>query len=335
MHADNKTITPFEIALLLLLGILWGIPYALTKIALATIPPITMVAARVTLASAALWVIVLVTGCKTPARPGIAARLFVQGVLACAIPYTLIAFGQQSVDSALTSILNSTAPFFVCLISFVWTRHEALNAGRLFGITVGLAGVVMIAGAGAFTGLGAAAAGQSAILLATLSSAFSVIYARQFVAIAPEVVAAGTLTSAGLLLIPLCLLLESPFSSTPSAAALAALATNAIAATALGFVVYFRLIRTIGSMGTASVGYLKPAIGVLIGCVLLGEQLTWITGTGLIVILIGVAAINWRAGPWPSGLIVARLRGLLRRHRSRRRKHFSKPAWLFDQVRTG
>jgi drug/metabolite transporter (DMT)-like permease len=63
-------------------------------------------------------------------------------------------------------------------------------------------------------------------------------------------------------------------------------------ATALGFVVYFRLIRTIGSMGVASVGYLKPAVGVLIGCALMGESLSWAGGAGLIAILIGVAAIN-------------------------------------------
>jgi drug/metabolite transporter (DMT)-like permease len=307
MRQQHQTAPPLEIGLLLLLGILWGMPYALTKIALVTIPPITMVAARVTLAAAALWVVMLVTGRKTPVSPGIAARLFVQGVLGCAIPYTLIAFGQRSVDSALTSILNSTGPLFVCLISLAWTRQEVLTAGRVFGVAVGLGGVVMITGAGAFAGLGESAAGPSAILLATLSSAFSVIHARRFIAVAPEVVAAGTLTSAGLVLIPLCLLVEAPLNSTPSAAALAALATNAIIATALGFVVYFRLIRTVGSIGTASVGYLRPGIGVLIGCVLMGEPLTWTIASGLIVILVSVAAIN-RAATWPAtGSIAASL----------------------------
>ena len=109
---------------------------------------------------------------------------------------------------------------------------------------------------------------------------------------APEIAAAGTLTAAAVVLVPLCFIVEAPLNSAPSAASLAALLVNAVVATALGFVVYFRLIRTIGSMGTASVGYLKPAVGVLIGCVLMGESLTWTTGAGLIAILIGVAAIN-------------------------------------------
>jgi drug/metabolite transporter (DMT)-like permease len=304
MHEHSKTAGPLEIGLLLLLGLLWGMPYALTKIALATIPPVTLVAARVLLAAGVLWVIVLFMGCKMPTRRDFVPRLFIQGCVACVIPYTLIAFGQQSVDSALAGILNSTTPLFVCLISFVWTRHEPLTVARLFGVTLGLGGVVMIAGATALVGLGREMAGQLAIILATLSSAASAIHGRRFAAVAPEIAAAGTLTSAAVVLVPLSFFMETPLNFAPSAASLAALLANAVVATALGFVVYFHLIRTIGSMGTASVGYLKPAVGVLIGCALMGESLTWTAAGGLIAILIGVAAINqndslgalWRPG---------------------------------------
>jgi drug/metabolite transporter (DMT)-like permease len=304
MHEHGKTAGPLEIGLLLLLGLLWGMPYALTKIALTTIPPVTLVAARVLLAAGVLWVIVLFMGCKMPKRRDFVARLFIQGCVACVIPYTLIAFGQQSVDSALAGILNSTTPLFVCLISFVWTRHEPLTVARLFGVTLGLGGVVMIAGATALVGLGREMAGQLAIILATLSSAASAIHGRRFAAVAPEIAAAGTLTSAAVVLVPLSFFMETPLNFAPSAASLAALLANAVVATALGFVVYFHLIRTIGSMGTASVGYLKPAVGVLIGCALMGESLTWTAAGGLIAILIGVAAINqndslgalWRPG---------------------------------------
>jgi drug/metabolite transporter (DMT)-like permease len=292
VHTPTKTVSPLEIALLALLGLLWGMPYALTKIALTSIPPVTLVAVRVALAATLLWIIVFLRGCKMPTRRDLLGRLFIQGCVACVIPYTLIAFGQQSVESALTAILNSTAPLFVCLISLLWTRHEPLTGGRLFGVVIGLAGVVLIAGTSALAGVGRGTAGQAAIILATLSSAVSAIYGRRFATVAPEVAAAGTLTAAAIVLLPLCFFVEAPLNSTPSAASLAALLVNALVATALGFVVYFRLIRTIGSMGTASVGYLKPAVGVLIGCVLMGEPLTWTTGAGLIAILIGVAAIN-------------------------------------------
>jgi drug/metabolite transporter (DMT)-like permease len=295
MGPRNETAPPFEIGLLFLLGILWGIPYALTKIALETIPPITLTAARVSLAAAALWIVAILLGRKFPQRWDFAGRLFIQGGVACTIPYTLIAFGQQSVDSGLAAILNSTTPLFVCLISVMWTHHEPLTFGRLSGVTIGLGGVVMIAGASALLGLGRETTGELAIIVATFSSGVSVIHGRRFTEVAPEVAAAGMLTCAAVLLVPLCFLMETPLHIAPSAASLTALLVNAIVATAFGFVVYFRLIRTIGSMGTASISYLKPGVGVLIGYVLMGEPLTWTLAIGLAAILFGVAAINGRA----------------------------------------
>jgi drug/metabolite transporter (DMT)-like permease len=302
MRKLGKTAGPFELVLLMLLGILSGIPYALTKITLATIPPITMVAARVSLAAIVLWIAVFALKCKLPKRKDLVPRLFVQGCLACILPYTLLAFGQRSVDSALAAILNSTTPLFVCLISLAWTRHEKLSFGRLFGVSIGLAGVVMIAGASALPGIGQSAFGQATIILATVASAVSVIHGRRFADVAPEITAAGTLTFAALVLVPLCFVVEAPLQSVPSAASVAALFVNAIVATAFGFVVYFRLIRTIGSMGTASAGYLKLAVGVLIGCTLMGETLTWTAGAGFLAILLGVAAINLRQSSMPPWL---------------------------------
>jgi drug/metabolite transporter (DMT)-like permease len=282
----------FEFALLILLGILWGVPFALTKISLTSIPPITLVTARVLIAATTLWMIVALSGYQIPNSKGLVGRLFVQGIVTCALPYTLIAYGQQSVDSALAAILNSTAPLLVCLISVIWTRHEPITRERLFGVMVGLGGVVLIAGASAVAGLGQAMVGQAAILLATTSSAISVVLGRRLAAIPPEVAAAGTLTCAALVLVPLWLVLEPPWPSAPSAASIIALLINALFATAFGFVIYFRLIRTIGAVSTASVGYLKPAVGVLVGCALMGEPFTCATAIGLAAILFGVAAIH-------------------------------------------
>jgi drug/metabolite transporter (DMT)-like permease len=288
----EKTSGFLELALLLLLGVLWGIPYALTKISLATIPPLTLVATRVAIAAVALWIIAFSQGMKIPTQRSLAGRLFVQGCIGCVIPYTLIAFGQQTVHSALAAILNSTGPLFVCLINLVWMRREPETFGRLIGVGIGLAGVILIAGASALLDLGRTTIGQLAIIAATFSSAVAVIHGRRFAAIPPEITAAGTLTWAALVLIPLCFLFESPLSSKPTPAAIVALLLNAIAATAIGFIVYFRLIRTLGSTSTASVGYLKPAVGVLIGCAFMGETLTWTAAIGLTAILLGVATIH-------------------------------------------
>jgi drug/metabolite transporter (DMT)-like permease len=307
MHAANNKNSFLEVALLVLLGFLWGIPYALNKISLATIPPMTGVAVRVALAATALWIIVFMLKCKMPPRRDFIPRVVIQGIIGCLIPYTFIAFAQQSVDSALTAILNATTPLFVCLISLTGRRHEALTFGRLFGVSIGLAGVIMIAGASALLGLGQSALGQAAIVLASVASAASVIHGRRFADVAPEVTAAGTLTSTAVLLVPLCFVVEAPLQTAPSAASVVALLVNAFVATAFGFVVYFRLIRMIGSIGTASVGYLKLAFGVLIGCTLMGESLTWTTATGLLAILLGVAVINQRQPLWVPSWLASKL----------------------------
>ena len=145
-----RTASHFEFGLLLLLGFLWGIPYALTKISLQTIPPMTMVAARVSVAAAILWVVAILLKRKVPRRWEFVRDVFFQGCI-CVVAYTLVAFGQRSVDSALAAILNSTTPLFVCLIGVLWTRHEPITIGRLSGALIGLSGVVVIAGASALS----------------------------------------------------------------------------------------------------------------------------------------------------------------------------------------
>lgn len=299
-----------EMLLLVLLGVLWGMPYALTKIALVSIPATTMVAARVSLAALSLWILVLATGQKLPRDRYTVMRLCVQGLIGCAVPYVLIAIGQTTVESAVASILNSTGPLFVCAIGLLLPGREMPSLGRSVGITLGLGGVVIVTGIGTNGGFGHATFGQGAILVATLSSAVAAIHARRFISIAPEVVAAATLTSAAIFLIPAAVVLDPPVTHVPPLSAMIALIVNAILATALGFVVYFRLIRTLGAIGTVSVGYLRPAIGVLIGCVLLGERLTSAAVGGLVVILIGVTFINLDTTPWRLQRVMARLRRL-------------------------
>ena len=297
MPGDDEAASYADMSLVLLLGLLWGMTFALNKLALATIPPLTLVAARLCLASVMLWLVVWLGGRRVPLRWNVVPTLIVQGSLACLIPYTLIAFGQQSVDSALAAILNSTTPLFVCLIGLAWLPRGQLAAGKWLGVALGLGGAVLIAGVGALGGIGRSTVGQAAILIAAVSSAIGVFYGRRLGEVAPEVAAAGTLTFAALLLVPLALSLEAPLSVTPSWLSAAALVANAVAATGLGFVVYFRLLRTVGSVRTASVSYLKPAVGVLLGWTLMAEPVTWKTVLGLFAIVIGVAIINKSSRP--------------------------------------
>ena len=140
MDEKGKGASPVDYGLLVLLGVLLGIPYALTKISQTTIPPLTGVVARLLIAAIVLWIFAFASRVKLSTLKGCISRLFVQGFISCALPYTLIAYGQTSVNSALAAILNSTTPVFVCLISLLWIQRESLKLGRMVGVSIGLAG---------------------------------------------------------------------------------------------------------------------------------------------------------------------------------------------------
>jgi drug/metabolite transporter (DMT)-like permease len=284
-----------ELTLLSLLALAWGSSYALTKIALQSITPLTAVSARVLLAAGLLWALLLWLGRSVPRDAATWRLLFVQGLLQSTIPFTMITWGQQYVDSGLTGVLNSTSPIFVTAITLLWTRHERISAIRLAGLLIGLAGVLLIVGVEAMAGMSRGFAGQVAIVLATIGFAFAAIWGRKFSHIPVEVTAAGTLLAGGLTLLPFALVLETPWTLQPSSASVIALTVQAAFGGAVGFLLYFRLVRTIGSLGVSSVAYLKAAVSVLIGVVMLGEPLKISLAVGLAAVIVGVAMLNTRS----------------------------------------
>lgn len=281
-----------ELTLLFVLALAWGSSYAFTKIALQSISPLTAVAGRVLFAALLLWGLLLWLGRAIPRDLETWRLLFVQGLLQSTIPFTMITWGQQYVDSGLTGVLNSTSPIFVTAITLLWTRHEKIGALRLAGLLIGLAGVLLIVGVEATAGMSRGFLGQVAIVLATIGFAFAAIWGRRFAHIPVEVTAAGTLLLAGLTLLPFAIVFERPWTLQPSTASLIALAVQGAFGGAIGFLLYFRLVRTIGSLGVSSVAYLKAGVSVLIGVVMLGEPLTASLAVGLAAVIIGVAMLN-------------------------------------------
>jgi len=150
-----------EFGLLGLLALLWGSSYLLIKIAIAEIPPLTLIAARVAIASLFLCAVLRLRGGRLPRGRRSWGMLLVQAFLNSIGAWTLLAWGQQHLDSGLASVLNSTSPIFVFLITFLWTRHEPVSAMRLVGALTGLGGVVLIIGVDVLEGLGTQVAGSS------------------------------------------------------------------------------------------------------------------------------------------------------------------------------
>lgn len=172
------------------------------------------------------------------------------------------------------------------------TRHEAVTGRKLFGVAAGVAGITLVIGLDALSGAGQQLLPQLAIVAATVCYGIAAIFGRNFKDLDPMVPAAGSMLAGAAMLIPLSLLLDRPWALAPSAASLGALAGLAVVSTALAFVIYFRLIASLGSVATMAQAYLRVPVGVAIGVVFLGETPAPTALSGLALVVIGVAAMT-------------------------------------------
>lgn len=289
---NPKTNISVELALLLLLATLWGASYSFIKIGVATIPPITLIATRTLIAGLILIAIIRLRGIKLPTDASTWKRFVFQACLNSVVPFTAIAWAEQTTEAGLAAILNSTTPIFTFLITLLITRHEPVTSRRLFGVAAGLTGTCLIIGMQALNGLGSQLWAQLAIVAATICYAGAAIFGRNFKGLDPMVPAAGSLISGAIILIPLSLIIDQPWTLTPSAHSIYALLGLAVFSTAAAFTIYFRLIHTLGSVGTTAQAYLRVPIGVGIGVIFLGEKLTSTAWIGLAFVVIGVIAMT-------------------------------------------
>ncbi len=285
-----------ELAALLIVGLLWGAQFGLNKIQLETIPPFTGVAMRLSIAAIFLWMIVFARGYPRPSDLPTWRLFLIQGLLTSGGPGVMVMWSQQFIDSALAAILNSTTPIFATLLTVLITRHERVGVQKVAGLAVGLGGVVLVVGIEALQGLDRGFIGQVVVMLSALGYGGAAVFGRRFAAISPVTAAAGATTCSALLLTFVALAFERPFSIVPSLRSLAALATSAIFCGGIAVILYYRLIKTLGSIGVSSLGYLKAAFGVLVGCFILSEPLTLSILISLTGVALGVALINEQFG---------------------------------------
>lgn len=280
-------------AQVLLLALLWGVAYPLIKVSVETLGPLTVAAVRATLA-ALLLVAVLGRRVHELWQPGMAARSYLaQGMLNCVIPWVLVAWASRSIDSSLATILNSLSPIFIFLLTWGITRHEPATPRKFAGVALGLAGVLVIVGVDALSGIGEHTLAELACVVGSVSYGLAAIRGRRFDRVSPLVPAAGANAMAALVLVPLALIVERPWTASPSTASMLAVAALATFSTGFAFVLYFHLLSTIGSIATASQAYLRIGIGVGLGIVLLGERPSPHMLAGLVLVIVAVAAMVW------------------------------------------
>jgi drug/metabolite transporter (DMT)-like permease len=165
---EKKTDAKIELTLLLVLATLWGVSYTFIKIAVETIPPVTLIATRTLMAGAVLLAIIKARGLALPRDAATWWRFLFQACLNSVVPFTLIAWAERTIDAGPAAILNSTTPIFAFLLTALITRHEPLTGRKLFGVVAGIAGTCLIIGVEAFHGLGDELPAQLAVVAATV-----------------------------------------------------------------------------------------------------------------------------------------------------------------------
>ena len=278
------------VPLLLTLTALWGASYMFIKVAVEDLEPAVMMAIRLLVAAAILAGVLAVRigGREAVAQVRAAGRVGIfLGLVNGALPFTLIAWGEQHIDSGVAAIANATVPLFNVLLTPRLLPRERVTGARLGGVVVGFAGVVVLAGidpAGGWWGV----AGTLAVVIASLSYAFAGIYGQRRVAeTAGPVLATASTLAGGLILVPVAAL-QVP-GEMPSAEAVGSVLALAVLGTAIAQLVLFRMLALHGAARVSLVTYLLPPAALFYGALLLDEAVTVPILAGLALILTGVA----------------------------------------------
>ncbi|HYO49738.1 MAG TPA: DMT family transporter [Chloroflexia bacterium] len=287
-----------ELGVLVALGAIWGASFMFIKVGGAEIQPFFLVEMRLGLA--ALVMLAIVAG-QRGALAGMVSHwrpLLVMGVLNCALPYTLLTWGETYISSGLAAILNACAPLWSALLGFVWVWAERLPPSRLMGVIVGFGGVVLVVSAnlsGGEEGIMQFIA-IGAVLMMALSYAVAGTYGRKALkGVQPIIPAAGQLITGALVLVPLAAF-QVP-QVMPSWQALGAVTTLAIAGTALASLLFYWLLARVGTTKTLLVTYLLPVFALMWGALFLHEAVTVAAVAGLALVLLGITITSGRGAP--------------------------------------
>jgi drug/metabolite transporter (DMT)-like permease len=283
-----------NLLMLLLLAALWGPSFLLIKVAVAEIPPISLIFGRVGLAALLLYLVLRLSGGNLP-RPGrIWIPLAIVALFQTALPFVLLSWAEQYIDSALAAILNGLTPLFTILLAHLLTADDKLTLAKAIGIGLGLIGVLFFVAPSLEAGMQAPSWGILAMIAVAASYGFAVVYAREHLNHLPSIVTpTGQMILAAIYLLPLMILVDQPLSQPlPSRQAIAAVTGLAIFGTVIAFIVYYRLLKSAAASYVSMVTYLVPVIGVLLGVIILDERLAWNDYIGAGLILLGVMIVN-------------------------------------------
>ena len=288
---------PMDWGLLVLLSLLWGGSFLCVGIAVQELPVLTIIALRVSLAALVLWGIALFSGHQLPRGRKTWQAFLALGLLNNVIPFGLIVFGQQTIGAGLAAILNATTPLWTVLIAALFLADERFSKQKLFGVLLGLVGVIVMVGPDSLAGISRNLGAQLAVLGATLSYAFASVFGRRFAAakISPLHTALGQVPASSFILVPLALMIDTPWASAlPSQATIFAILGLAVLSTAGGYLLFFNILERAGATNVSLVTLLIPPSAIAMGMLFLEETLQGIHFIGLALIILGLLSLQGR-----------------------------------------
>lgn len=291
----NKTMGIVEWSLLILLSFVWGGSFFFIEIILTEWQPFSIVLGRVSIAAVVLNIVVRLSGNRMPSDLKVWGTFLLMGLINNLIPFSLISWGQTQISSSLASILNATTPVWTVLLAHFLTKDEILTKNRLGGVIFGLIGVVIMIGWDAIGGIGINVLAQLAVIGAAISYGFAGIYGKRFKDIPPIVTATGQITGTAILAFPITMIVDQPWLyPKPGMNVWGALLALALISTAFAYIIYFRLLTTAGATNLLLVTFLVPVSAILLGTIILGEQLLLRHILGMVMIGLSLAAIDGR-----------------------------------------
>lgn len=291
----QKTISSRAWAELLLLSFIWGGSFLSIRIALDEIGPLTAVAHRTGWAMLILWAYVVIRRLKIPTDARIWGAFLVMGLLNNVIPFSLMAWGQLHIETGLTSILNASTAIFGVIAAAIFFADEQLTARKAIGVTIGFFGVSTAIGLGAFKNFDIRSLGQLAVIGGTISYALAGVWARKMLGhLTPQVAAAGMLTGASLITIPMAYAIEGPFNLDLEPRTWAAISYYAIVATAIAYMLYYRVLAMAGSGNLMLCTLLVAPVAIALGAIVLGEALPLRAYAGFGLLALGLVILDGR-----------------------------------------
>lgn len=278
--------------LLLILALCWSPSYFCIKVGVGSIPPFTLIFMRVFLAALVLVGYCILSGKKFWEWRHYWPHFFVMGLSLNALPFVLIAYGEEAISSSLAAILNGTTPLFALLFGRAFL-NDKITIRKILGLTIGFLGIFILYLPDLAAGVTGNELGILLLILSSVSYGFGAVYAKMKMTTLPPMIApVWQLIMAALTLLPFSLFFDFPLATTPTAYSMFAMCFMSLVGTALAFILYYKLIRQSGPTFVSLTALLVPAGAILLGFLILQEEQGWHSLLGSALILGSVALIN-------------------------------------------